>query len=135
MLIAGWLMSGASVAHGEASSDVAPASEEKVSFEAEIMPILKRRCAACHITGEEPGKMALVPGKAYAALVEVDALDAAMKRVARGDPDASYVIHKIDGSHLEVGGSGVRMPMHQGPLPDAQIALIRRWISQGASQD
>lgn len=96
------------------------------------MPTLKRRCAACHITGDEPGNMALIPGKAYGYLVDVDAVSLAMKRVLPGDPEQSYLMHKIRGTHLEVGGNGVRMPFHQGPLPQKVIDKFRLWIEQGA---
>jgi hypothetical protein len=104
-----------------------------VSFEKDLMPTLKYRCGACHITGNEPGKMALVPGKAYAALVGAESVEVpSMQRVAPGDPEASYLIHKIQGTHLDVGGQGVRMPMHQGPLPSAIISQFRAWVAAGA---
>ncbi len=112
-----------------------PGAVGEVSFEKDLMPTLKRRCGACHITGDEPGKMALVPGKAYEYLVNADAEAVAMKRVAPGEPDNSYLIHKIQGTHLEVGGNGVRMPFHQGPLPQKQIDQFRRWIEQGAKNN
>ncbi len=108
-----------------------PASE--VSFEKQLMPTIKRRCGACHITGDEPGKMALVPGKAYASWVGVAADELpTMMRIAPGDPDGSYVLHKLNGTHLDVGGSGVRMPMHQPPLPASFIASVTAWIEAGA---
>lgn len=109
--------------------------DQAVSFESDLMPILKRRCAVCHITGNEPGEMALVPGKAYAYLVDVDSVETAMKRVAPGNPDRSYLVHKLQGTHLDVGGNGVRMPYHQSPLPEAQISSIRLWIEQGAKNN
>ena len=108
---------------------------EEVSFQKDLMPILKRRCAACHITGDEPGKMALVPGKAYGFIVDVDAVAVSMKRIAPGDPQNSYLLHKIQGTHLDVGGSGARMPFHQGPLPNKDISNFRAWIEQGAKNN
>jgi len=105
----------------------------EVSFESDLMPTLKRRCGACHITGEEPGKMALIPGQAYAALVNQPSVEAeGMLRVTPGDPGQSYLIHKLEGTHADVGGSGARMPFHQGPLPAKQILQFRDWISAGA---
>lgn len=115
------------------ADDASPAP--KVSFQSDLMPILKRRCAACHITGDEPGKMALVPGKAYDFIVDVDAVDVAMKRIAPGDPDNSYLLHKLLGTHLDVGGNGVRMPFHQGPLPKKDLDNFRLWIEQGANNN
>jgi hypothetical protein len=52
----------------------------------------------------------------------------ALKRVAPGDADNSYIIHKLEG-HQAVGA---RMPLG-GPYLDAQtIGLIRQWITNGA---
>jgi len=105
---------------------------DEISFEKDLMPTIKRRCGACHITGDEPGKMALIPGKAYASLVDQPSVEAPLKRVEPGAAERSYLVHKLQGTHLEVGGSGVRMPFHQGPLPAKQIQQVRDWIDQGA---
>jgi hypothetical protein len=53
-------------------------------------------------------------------------------RVAPGDPDNSYLVHKLEGRTDIIGG---RMP-NRGPyLSDGQIAIIRRWIELGARRD
>lgn len=106
---------------------------EAISFEADLLPVLKTRCAVCHMTGKEPGGMALTPDKAYLDLVSQDALGApGWQRVAPGDPDASYLMHKLWGSHRSVGGSGSRMPMHQPPLPKSVQEQFASWILAGA---
>ena len=106
---------------------------ESVSFEADLLPVLKARCAVCHMTGQEPGGMALTPDKAWSDLVSQDALGAAgWQRVAPNDPDASYLMHKLWGSHRSVGGSGSRMPMHQPALPKSVQEQFASWILAGA---
>jgi hypothetical protein len=106
---------------------------ESVSFEADLLPVLKARCAVCHMTGKEPGGMALTPDKAWSDLVSQDALGVAgWQRVAPGDPDASYLMHKLWGSHRSVGGSGSRMPMHQPALPKSVQEQFASWILAGA---
>ena len=106
---------------------------ESVSFEADLLPVLKARCAVCHMTGKEPGGMALTPDKAWSDLVSQDALGAAgWQRVAPNDPDASYLMHKLWGSHRSVGGSGSRMPMHQPALPKSVQEQFASWILAGA---
>ena len=106
---------------------------ESVSFEADLLPVLKARCAMCHMTGKEPGGMALTPDNAWPDLVSQDALGAAgWQRVAPGDPDASYLMHKLWGSHRSVGGSGSRMPMHQPALPKSVQEQFASWILAGA---
>lgn len=107
----------------------------EVSFEKDLMPILKYRCGACHITGSEPGKMALVPGKAYDFIVNVKADEVDMLRIAPGEPDKSYLLHKLQGTHLDVGGIGSRMPLHQGPLKQKHLDKFRQWIADGAKNN
>ena len=55
-----------------------------------------------------------------------------LARVTAGDPDNSYLLHKLEGRTDIVGG---RMP-NRGPyLSDGQISIIRRWIELGAKRD
>ena len=54
-------------------------------------------------------------------------------RVIPGDPDNSYLIHKLDGAVRGEAIVGVRMPLGTGPfLTEGQIRVIRRWIELGA---
>ena len=52
-----------------------------------------------------------------------------LKRVKPGDPGNSYLVQKIEGT----ASVGSRMPLGGSPLSADQIALIRRWISEGAN--
>lgn len=51
-------------------------------------------------------------------------------RVMAGDPDASYLIHRLDGT---APGFGVMPP--NGALPQSSIDTIRAWILAGAADD
>ena len=52
-------------------------------------------------------------------------------RVNPGNPDASYLVQKIEGT----AAVGVRMPANGPPyLPQDRIDLVRRWIAAGAPQ-
>jgi hypothetical protein len=108
------------------------ANAEPVSFEREIAPILETNCSSCHLTGEETGRLALYPGKAYASLVKVQSSESSLLRVAPGSPDLSYLIAKLSGRQLDVGGRGARMPFGQSPLSASDIEKIKKWISAGA---
>lgn len=112
-----------------------PAAADGPSFKKDIVPVLKKSCAACHLTGEEPGGMALHPGGAFASLVGVPSQETDLKRVNPGDPAGSYMLHKIKGTHATVGGVGVRMPMDAPPLNGAEIARIQAWIAAGAKNN
>ncbi|MCO6056873.1 hypothetical protein NG726_09340 [Pseudomonas sp. MOB-449] len=107
-------------------------AETPVSFAQQIVPVLRGQCAGCHMTGEEPGGMRLYPSAAWKTLVGTPATEAPLKRVEPGVPERSYLLHKLQGTHLKVGGSGVQMPFGQAPLPAETQATIRRWIEEGA---
>lgn len=105
------------------------------SFSRDVAPILKTRCATCHLTGKEAGNVQLIPATAYANLVGVRSTESPLMRVTPGNPDASYMIRKIEGTHIAAGGKGARMPFAAPPLPAEQIALIRTWVAQGAKRN
>ena len=51
--------------------------------------------------------------------------------IAPGDAMGSYLLHKIDGTHADVGGPGVQMPPGVS-LDPADTALLTEWINAGA---
>ena len=81
--------------------------------------------------------MSLVAGQAFSNVVNVAARQASMKRVTPNQPDNSYLVHKVQGTHLDVGvgGSGSRMPLNRSPLSQSDIDLIRDWIQAGAQSN
>jgi hypothetical protein len=90
-------------------------------------------CTNCHSNvGRNPsGGMTLLSGVSYANLVGVASTGKpGAVRVIPGDPENSYIIHKLEGKSDIVG---VRMPRGNGPfLTDGQILVIKRWIANGA---
>lgn len=112
-------------------------TEGPVSFADDVQPILAGSCAlsGCHGANANPAEkpMVLSVGQAYDNIVGVASAELpAMPRVSPSQPDNSYLIHKIQGMHLSVGGSGDRMPLGQPALSQPTIDLIRRWITEGA---
>ncbi len=66
----------------------------------------------------------------YAALVNVASTGRRdMIRVVPGNPDASYLIHKVEGRS---GIAGLRMPFNPPYLTAGQIQVLKRWIEIGA---
>lgn len=105
----------------------------KTYFQAEIAPVLQSSCASCHLTGEESGGLSLLPRNAVGMLVDVSSIEAPkLMRVVAGKPDESYLIMKLEGTHVQKGGSGAQMPFGAAPLKPEQIAKFRKWISEGA---
>lgn len=112
-----------------------PAAARPVSFATDIAPMLKTRCAVCHLTGQEAGNIALHPKAAYASLFRRKSGESSWLLVDPKKPDTSYLVMKLEGTHLKKGGKGARMPFAAPPLDAATIALIRRWISEGATNN
>lgn len=116
------------------AQDVAP-DAAPVSFRQELQPVLNARCVVCHVTGAENAGLNLQRAVARQQLVDVPSTQAPMARVAPGLPEASYLMHKLRGTHGTVGGSGAPMPFTDGnpsPLSPAELDLFERWIAQGA---
>ncbi|KKC26032.1 hypothetical protein [Sphingomonas sp. SRS2] len=110
----------------------AAAAPLRPSFSKAVVPVLKAQCMSCHMTGAEAGGLALSPAAAYRSLVNVAAKKSAFKLVQPGAPDKSYLLMKVEGTHLDHGGRGARMPFGGAPLDNGAIALIRSWIASGA---
>ena len=91
-------------------------------------------CTNCHTTAggrTPPAGMDLGSANAHAQLVNVasNARPGAI-RVIPGDPENSYLIHKLEG---RAGIAGLRMPRSGPPyLTEGQIRVIKRWIELGA---
>jgi len=87
-------------------------------------------CSKCHIGGGAPEGLQLDAAHSYNLLVGVPSVEQpALLRVKMGDPDNSYMVHKIQNSG---GISGGQMPLNETPLPQATIDAIRQWITNGA---
>lgn len=96
----------------------------EVDFNRDIRPILTKECTACHGGVKAAGgisfiyrEMALAEGKSgHRAIVPGKPAESEMMRRMRSD-DPDEVMPK---------------PKHGPPLPASQIALIERWIAEGA---
>ena len=93
-------------------------------------------CTTCHSSvGRIPSAgLDLTAGGSYTRLVGVSSVERpGVLRVAPGDPDNSYIVHKLEGGPNIVGA---RMPRGTGPyLSDGQMLVIRRWIAEGAANN
>ena len=100
---------------------------------ANVQPILNANCAfsGCHAGTSPQQGLNLSAGVSHSNIVGVVSNESALFRVKAGDPDSSYLVHKIQGSQGTVGGSGVRMPLG-GTLSQDDIDTIRDWITAGA---
>lgn len=104
-----------------------------VDYTMDIQPLWDLRCVSCHVAGgSAPMGPILTAGVSHANIVDVQSPTVALPLVAPGDPDGSYLWHKINGTQAEVpGGSGSPMPIGI-PFTDDEKALIEQWILDGA---
>lgn len=115
----------------QAGACVCPVDDAPPSFSNDVAPIFAASCAfgACHhVAGSK--SLSLLPGEAYAQLVDVPTYQCNDKRVrvAPGAPVSSYLVDKMIGVRL---CSGISMPPGP-PLPADDLTTITRWICAGA---
>lgn len=120
---------------------------------ANVLPIFGTNCAislACHQMGSTHppnlGGMGVAAATVAAGIVGVNTTEVAtMKYVVAGQPQNSYLMHKVEVPNPGCGlackppadmaaGCSTRMPSGTDvPLSDADIGTIRDWIKAGAN--
>lgn len=97
--------------------------------------VLQPSCAfsTCHGGSNGSGDFGFTDAaEAYAALVGIESLDSpGSVRVVAGDPDASYLVAKLEAA---AGIVGDPMPPPSG-IEAERAQLVRAWIAAGALQD
>jgi hypothetical protein len=102
------------------------------TFTAVWTDVISINCS-CHGSGAGGWAHNNNQSDAYEILVGISSGEAPdLNRIEPFDTDASYLVHKLDGSQDSVGGSGARMPRNSPQLPQVERALIRDWINAGA---
>lgn len=87
-------------------------------------------CEHCHSGANAPAGLRLDAANSYALLVGIASVERPnLSRVTPGDATSSYIINKLEGGPNIVGE---RMPAGLPALPQADINVIRQWITDGA---
>ena len=101
-----------------------PTGNETVSFAVDIAPLLTESCSECHgSAGERAGfsvanfQRLWAGGNSGAAIVP-------------GDAKQSLLVQKLHGT-----ADGARMPQNRPAWPAGKIALVEKWINEGATFD
>lgn len=97
----------------------------EVSFAADVVPVLIAQCVNCHGERDPENDLRMT---SLEALVRGGRTGPA---IVPGKANDSLLVKKIRG----VGIEGQRMPLGKPPLPDAEIALIAKWVDEGARID
>ena len=89
-------------------------------------------CIVCHAGASAPQGLRLDAANSFTNLVGVASRQgSSFLRVAPGDPDQSYLIHKLEGT----ASTGEQMPLGGPPIPQSTINFVRQWITDGALPD
>jgi hypothetical protein len=117
---------------GRRGNDASAALPDKVSYNFHIRPILSDKCFACHGPDANKREASLRldhPESAFAPLKETKGAFA----IVKGKPEQSEVFKRITSTDPHY-----QMPTpesHIGALSEEQIALVKRWIEQGAKYE
>ena len=117
MLALAWCLSGGARAPAEPT--------DAVSYSRDVKPLLARRCFACHGPTAREGGLRL--DRREGALAE---LDSGLLAIAPGRVDESELLRRVSAQD-----ESVRMPPEGKPLAAEEVAMLRRWIAQGAAYE
>ncbi len=101
------------------------AAPAPVSFVKDVAPILVAKCQACHAAADPKGDYQLTT---FELLMKPGASSAAA--VTPGKADDSELLRLISSTDKDE-----RMPKDGDPLAAEQVALVKRWIEEGAKFD
>lgn len=107
------------------------APPKQISFKQQVAPILKKACAECHTAPKSEGYQKsglavtsyeeLMKGTLHGTVVVPgQSLNSSLNRLAEGRPG-------VDPS--------IQMPHGKVKLPEAELAMLRQWVDQGAKNN
>ena len=96
-----------------------------VSYYKDIRPIFQANCHGCHQPARQNGEYEMT---SFENLVKAG--ESEEPAIVPGEPKKSYLLDQI-----AVLGGEAAMPKDKPPLAQEQIALITRWIAEGAKDD
>jgi hypothetical protein len=121
-LLAGLCMVVAAESHADSTAN--GPLPEIVSFNAHIRPIFNKKCVACHGGVKQASGLSFIYRES--ALAEAESGE---RPIVPGKPNESELLARVSS-----WDSDYRMPPaeHGPPLSGQEVALLRKWIEQGA---
>ena len=98
------------------------ADDAPISFARQVMPVLQRKCQGCHQPAKKQGKL---------DLTSFESIKVGGKTGPAIDPskaDHSTLVEQVDGEKPI-------MPPTGSPMTKDEVALVKKWIAQGATDD
>ncbi len=100
-------------------------ADERVDFNHDIRPILTKNCTACHGGVKEAGNVSFIYREKALGTGK-----SGERPIVPGKPAESDMLRRLRSTDPD---EVMPKPKHGPPLPAAEIALIERWIAQGAT--
>jgi len=101
-----------------------------VSYFKQIRPIFQAQCQGCHQPAKAKGGYVMTD---FAKLLRGgESADKGDVAILAKDPDKSLLVQQITPAAT---GEQAEMPPKKAPLLEKEIALVRRWIAEGALDD
>jgi WD40 repeat protein len=122
-MLCGLLVVGAVTAQAPADKDKAPAGP--VSYYREVRRLFQQNCQGCHQPARAMGGFIMTD---YANLLKAG--DTGTPGIVAGSPEKSELMNQI-----RIEGGKALMPKNKEPLKPEEIALVERWIREGAKDD
>lgn len=109
-----------------------PGPGEPVLFSKHVLPIFRNSCSGtdCHMNGQVGGDLALDTWE--------DVMNGLPGGISQAVPFSARLSHLFQHVNSDTALGEIaspRMPLSRDPLPAEQIAVIRRWIDEGAKND
>ncbi len=92
-------------------------------FEAQVRPLLAKRCYECHSSEKGPANGKLI----LETIAGIAAGGSRGSIVSTDDPAKNLLLHTVQYADVDL-----QMPP-EGKLPDEEIAVLERWVKEGAA--
>ena len=103
-------------------------SDPVVGYSAQVEPVLEKRCMECHQPGGKGYEQSGLDMSSHAALMRGTRFGSIIEP---GEPLNSVLNQLVEGR----ADPSIKMPHGRASLPDGEIALLREWVAQGASNN
>ncbi len=104
-------------------------AEQPVSFKSDIRPLLDDYCVSCHMPGGKGYEKSGLDMRSYAGLMKGTKFGSIIKP---GNSEESTLIILVEGR----ADPSISMPYGiKGKLSREKIAVLRKWIDQGAKNN
>nr|VFK37002.1 MAG: Planctomycete cytochrome C [Candidatus Kentron sp. SD]VFK42094.1 MAG: Planctomycete cytochrome C [Candidatus Kentron sp. SD]VFK78126.1 MAG: Planctomycete cytochrome C [Candidatus Kentron sp. SD] len=119
---------------GMCAAFVTGCGEKDISFQKDVRPILAKDCLECHQPGADGFKKSGLSVGDYESLLKGTKPTRGEQRgqvIVPNDSTSSTLIILVEGR----ADPSIRMPHGREPLNEKDVAILKKWIDQGAKNN